>query len=268
MAETFTRYPKFTGSLSQRPRVLAIARDQFMQIYRNTWTSVVIIVFLALAVLSQFASSRGAGIERVTDALSILQWGALGAAAVGAGPALLEDHRLGALELYLSRGATRTTYLLGKSLGVWSIVVLAVFLPGMAYYLSGIFTTEDITPAWRWAWAGILGHAVIWGTVVTGLGLGLSCVMRSSRAASLVLFGSVFGLDLLLSTILTGITRSDTFRLLSPLANLEQQDKWLFVGGMAPYDYPFWWGLLVLAGIAIVGWGLVILRAPRTKGVE
>lgn len=267
VVEAITRYPKWTGALSTAPRVLPIAREEFLRIYRNTWTMVAVGVFVALAVIMQVAT-RASGLDQLADALRLLEWGALGVAAVGAGPALLDDARKGALELYLSRGATRTTYLLGKALGVWGIVVLAVFLPGIVYYGSGLFGLDEIPIEWRWAWAGILGHALIWGTVVAGLGLGLSVVMRSSRAASLVLFGAVFGLDVFISTILTGITRNDTFQILSPIANLMQQNAWLFPSLDAPFDFPFWWGLIVLGGIALVGWGLFVLRAPRVKGVD
>lgn len=269
MVETITRYPKWNGTLSTAPRILPIARDQFLRVYRNTWTMVAIGVFIALAVLLQVTTGI-AGMERLTTSLKLLEWGALGVAAVGAGPALLDDARRGALEMYLSRGATRNTYLLGKALGIWSIVVLAVLIPGVVYYASGVISLDinELPPEWKWAWAGIIGHALIWGTIVSGLGLGLSCVMRSSRAASLVLFGVVFGLDVILSGLLTGITRSDTFQLMSPIANLEQQNQWLFPSTGAPYDFPFWWGLIVLGGIAIVGWSLYYLRAPRLKGVE
>lgn len=267
MAEAITRYPKWTGALSGAPRILPIAREEFLRIYRNTWTMVAVGVFVALAVLLQVAT-RASGLDQLTSSLRLLEWGALGVAAVGAGPALLDDARKGALELYLSRGATRATYLVGKALGVWGIVVLAVLLPGMVYYVSGIFGQDEIPVEWRWAWAGILGHALIWGTVVAGLGLGLSCVMRSSRAASLVLFGAVFGLDVFISTLLAGITRSDFFQILSPIANLAQQNVWLFPGQEAPFDFAWWWGLIVLGGIALVGWGLFVLRAPRVKGVD
>lgn len=267
MAETFTRYPKFTGALTGMPPALSIAREQFLRIYRNTWTTIALAVFLGLAVLAQFTSQLS-GMDRIASALNILQWGALGVAAIGAGPAFIDDERSGALELYHARGVSRRSYILGKSLGVWSIVVLAVLVPGLAYYLSGLFTTDDITTEWQWGWAGVLGRSLIWGTVMTGLGLGLSCALRSSRAASLVLFGGVFGLDIVLSTLLSSLTRSDTFQLLSPLSSLQQQDGWLFVNGEAPFDFPFWWGLLVLAGIAAVGWALVALRAPRVRGVD
>lgn len=269
MPEAIHSYPRWERAFTRTPGFVTIASQELRKIYYDRWTGYALIAFLLLAALN-FASSQQTrtSLTQLTDTLKFLDWGALAVAAIAAGPALLEDKRQGALELYLSRAVTRPQYLLGKTLAVWAATFLVVFLPAFLYYMITVFSIDTLPEGWGWVWLGLLGHAAIWATVISGLGLGLSAALRSGRAASLVLFGVVFGLDALLSNALANISNAPEFQLLSPVANLQQQNAWLFQGGVAPYDFPWWWSLLVLAGLAIVGWGLVAWRHPRIRGVE
>ena len=200
--------------------------------------------------------------------LSLLLWGALGIAAVMAGPALLEDAQRGALELYLSRSLTRRDWLAGKIAAVLALTFATVFVPALIYILATAILLGDHPANWGWSWAGALGYAAIWSIVVSGLGLGLSCVMRNARAASLVLLGSVAGMVVVLGGLLTQLSQNAHLEWLSPIGALDQQVGWLFPGSKLPYAFPWWYGLAALGVLAAVGWGLVIWRAPRLKGVE
>lgn len=269
MAEAIKEYPRWERAYSGAPRFLVIAREELIKIYRNKWTGYAVALFLALAILG-FAGNRvgATRLENLVDSLKLIEWAALAVVAIAAGPAILEDRRRDALELYLSRAMRPRDYVLGKGLAIWISAVVVVLLPALAYYVSALVTVDDLPGSWNWAWLGLIGHAVIWGTVIAGIGLGLSVVLNSSRAATLVLFGAIFGLDVVLSNLLEGITNDARVQVLSPIADLHQQNSWLFLETSAPYDFPWWWGALALAGLAAVGWGLFVWRRPRLKGVE
>lgn len=270
MVDAVQGYPRWQGTLARSPRVFTIMAEELKKIYRDRWTGYVLMGALLAAALS-FASRsplERTQLDEMLNALKYIEWGALGVAALAAGPALLDDRRSGALELYLSRAVRPWEHFAGKALAVWAACVGIVFLPALLYYGSSLLTVENLPEGWGWAWLGLLGHALIWGTVVTGLGLALSCVLKSGRAATLVLFGVVFGLDFVLSNLLEGISQDGRFEVISPLANLHQQNAWLFPDGTAPYGFPYWWGTLVLAGLAVVGWGVAWWRRPRLRGVD
>ena len=206
--------------------------------------------------------------DSFVEFLGLLRWAGLALAAVAAGPALLEDAQRGALELYLSRAVTRLDYLAGKVLAVFGLAFAAMAGPGLLYWAGTFVVFDDQPQGWLWAWAGIVGYAFLWSLVVAGIGLGLSCVARSSRAASLILFGGVAGIGILFEVILGVITRDETLQVASPMSNMAQQVVWLFPGTDAPFAYPWWWGLIALVMLLLVGWGLVWWRHPRLKGVE
>jgi len=270
VADAVQGYPRWQGELARSPRLFTIMAEELKKIYRDRWAGYVMAGALVLAALS-FAAQSALGrsrLDQLLSSLNFIEWGALAIAALAAGPALLDDKRHGALELYLSRAVRPWEYFVGKGLAVWVACAVIVFAPAFLYYLSSVITVEDLPEGWGWVWLGLLGHALIWATVITGLGLGLSAVLRSGRAASLILFGVVFGLDVVLSNLLEGISRDPRFQLLSPIGNLQQQNGWLFPGMDAPYAFPWWWSLLVLAGLAAVGWGVAWWRRPRLRGVE
>lgn len=269
MPEAVQGYPRWKGELSRSPRLMTIAGEEMRKIYRDRWSGYVLAAALLAAALSFAVQTplERTRLDELVNAMKLIEWGALAIAALAAGPALLDDKKYGALELYLSRAVRPWEYFVGKGLAVWLSTVAIVFAPSFLYYVSSILTVENLPEGWGWVWLGILGHAVVWGTVVTGLGLGLSAVLKSGRAASLVLFGAVFLLDALLSNVLQNLSRDPKFQLLSPIANLHQQNAWLFAEGTAPYAFPWWWSTLVLLGLALVGWGVAYWRRPRLRGV-
>ena len=267
-------YPRWQGELSGAPRMLVIAVEETRRAWNNQWARTALMLAFAYAILTLgtlFSLRTRVGIhtmDALVEFLGLLRWAGLGLAAVAAGPALLEDAQRGALELYLSRAVTRLDYLAGKILSVFGLAFAAVAGPGLLYWLGSFVVFEDQPAGWAWAWAGILGYAILWALVVTGIGLGLSCVARSSRAASLILFGGIAGIDILFGLILGAITRDETVQVVSPMADLAQQVVWLFPGTEAPAAFPWWWGLIALGILLLVGWGLVWWRHPRLKGVE
>ena len=179
----------------------------------------------------------------------------------------LEDEKRGALELYLSRSVTRWSYLGGKVLAVLGLTFLVVFLPALAYYGASFFVAEEHPAGWPWALLGAAGYALVWGLVVTGLGLALGCLVRTARAAGILLFAGLAGVDLILGRLLAGVTDNEALQLLSPMRDMDQQRVWLF--GMEPAAaFPWWWATIALGGLVLLGWGVFWARHPRLKGVS
>lgn len=253
--------------------------------YNDSWGRSALILAAGLGVITiaqiSFAANRTPSVHSVAaflQLLGLLKWAALGVAAVMASGALLDDDRKGALELYLARSVTRWSYLSGKVLAVLGLTFATMFVPALVYY-GGAWILIDVQPdGWAWTILGALGFCAIWAIVAAGLGLGVSCLVRSSRAASLVLFGGAFGLQILLGdgltvanvttpSILEAITRSDFAKLFSPTSLLNSQREWLF--SLEPaYDWPWSWGAIGLGALALVGWAIVWIRHPRLKGVS
>lgn len=274
MAEPVSGYPPWKGELSRTPRLITIAIEETRRTWNNQWARAAVTLAFAYAVISlgslyTLKSRPGVhSMDALVDFMGFLRWAGLGLAAVAAGPALLDDAQRGALELYLSRAVTRFDYLAGKILAVLGMTFAALAGPGLIYWLGSFLVFDDHPDLWGWAWAGILGYALVWALVVTGVGLGLSCVARSSRAATLILFGAFAGLEILFGRILESITKSGEVQVMSPMGDMAQQAVWLFPGTDAPHAFPWWWGLLALGALLLVGWGLVWWRHPRLKGVE
>lgn len=267
-------YPKWERSFTNVPRFVTVAVNEVRRALVNPWarTALMFAVGYAVITIGGLYSVRTRVGVHTTDALveflNLLHWAALAVASTMAGPALLDDHRKGALELYHARGVTRWSYLSGKVLAVWGLAFFAVAAPGFVYWAGSYLVFENHPAGWGWSIFGILGDAALWSLVITGLGLGLSSVARSSRAATLILFGAVAGLDIVFGRILNAITRSGDVLVLSPMASITQQAIWLFPGAKTDYTFTWWWGLLALGILLAIGWGLVWWRHPRLKGVE
>lgn len=270
MAEALGGYPRWQGALTKAPAFLAITGQELRRVARDKWATAALVIFVALSAIGfQVRSGGDAIIGQLTGQLGVIEWGALAVASIAAGPALLADAQHNALELYYSRRVKRRDYLLGKTLAVWLATFLSVAFVGLVLYGSAWLTVDDLPGAWNWAWLGILGHAVIWSTVISAVGLGLSAVLRSSRAATIVLFGGVLALDIIISNIMAGpLTNDARWQALSPIAMMHSQNEWLFPAADNPFEFPWWWGALGLAGLSILGWALVAWRHPRLKGVD
>jgi ABC-type transport system involved in multi-copper enzyme maturation permease subunit len=276
VAEPVTGYPRWQGGLQGGTRAWTIVATEFRKVYDDTWGRTAIFLALAYTALtlgSLYTTAQQAADESTVhtmDAfvsfLNLVRWGALAVVAVAAGPSLLEDRRKGALELYFSRSVTRADYLLGKLGAVFLLALFVMFVPALIYY-GATFVFFDTKPdGWGTALPNALLYAVMWAALVSGLGLGLSTLMKSSRGASLVLFGGFATLDIVLSELFEGITRRGVFEILSPFSALAKQAEWLFGIEVVGADFPAWWGLVEWVLLTVVGWALVAWRYPRVAG--
>lgn len=268
-------YPKWEGVMSSGSPLMVIMGQEIRKAYLNLWSKLALVFILAYTVIflgSLYTLSQSDGnavhtMENYLEFLNNLRWGALALAATMGGPALLEDARRGALELYFSRAVTAADYIAGKILAVFVVTTFGLFVPGILYWMAGfLFFSEQPEQ-----WATVLGptflYSVMWGLLVSGLALGLSSVARSSRGATLILLGGFAVLEIFIGNLLEGITRDGTLQILSPFSAMSAQADWLF-NVTTDFEFPSWWGLIEWAGLVIVGWGLVVWRRPRVRGDE
>lgn len=274
-------YPRWKGALSQRSSVAVVAADEVALAVRGFWVQIALALAFAYALFSignlSTASRGGAGTHTMDGFLfflNFLRWAPLVVAGVLAGPMLLEDKRYGALELYLSRAVTRLEYLLGKTLSVVGLSFLALVGPALVYYLATLLLFPTHPEPWAWVPLGILAYGLMWAAMVTGLGLGLSCIVKGSRGATLILLGSFAALDVFTNNVYAGNQRlvdvlvpGGSAQILSPMNALAQQSEWLF-GTPGEFAFPLEWGLGLWAALTAAGWLLVAFRHPRLGGVE
>lgn len=274
MPEGVSGYPRWQGSLAGTPPFLVIAGEDIRRALRNVWGQAAFGLAFGLALVNllqtaSLANARGDAAAHTWAnfilVLGYLQWAALGVAAVMAGPALLEDSRRGALELYLSRGISRRQYVAGKVLAVFGLTFLA--FAGAALMRVGLsYVFFDVHPTnWHLAFLGSIAHGLLIAYLAAGLGLGLSCLARSSRGATLMLFGGIAVMDIVVSSLLEGVTGDSTLKVLSPLAALGQQSEWMY-GQPGPFAFPAWWGLVEILVLGAIGWALVVWKQPRMAG--
>lgn len=274
MPEGVTPYPRWNGTLQQGDRFWTVAVEEMKMAFRGLWSRLAILLGLVWGVASvielyQFRQSDidAHELQWFLDMLRQLRWFALAVAAAVGGPALLEDARRGALELYFSRSLDARGYLVGKTLAVLILTTGVVFVPAIVYFAGSFVFFSEHPDNWAWALGPALAYSLQWGLLTSGLALGLSAVGRSSRAAALLLFGLVAGLDIVVGELLSSLTESPGFQVLSPFRALDQHFTW-FYGIERPHDFPVWWGFLHWVVLTVLGWALVAWKRPRVRGEE
>lgn len=273
MPEGVRTYPRWDGPLKTGSAIPIVAGQEIRRAMNNFWTRTALLLVLAYAVvylgsLYTLSQSRGDAVHTMTDFLkyaNIFRWGGLIVAAAMAGPSLLEDTRRGALELYLSRAVNRAEYIWGKILATLGLTTLAVVAPPYLYWIMSFFFFKNHPIEWPFVPASILLYGLLWSSLVVGVGMGLSAVSKSSRAATLLLFGGFAAADIILGNLFQALTDEGNWKILSPFSAIEQQTSWLFQVPAA-FDFPYWWGLLEWALLTILGWSLVVWKRPRVTG--
>jgi ABC-type transport system involved in multi-copper enzyme maturation permease subunit len=263
-------YPRWDGPLREGRSFAVVAREEARRAWRNNWSLFALLFSFIWGglnlVLLQTGGERVHTIDTATRILDNLRWGSLAVAAVLAGPTFLEDAEAGALELYYSRAVTQRDYLGGKILAIVGLATIAIVGPILIYWGGSYLLLESHPDQWLRFPLKALVYGLGWAVVVSGLGMGLSCVSRSGRAATLILLGGFAIADIIIKNLLSGLTASDKAAVISPFAAASAQFEWLFeTGGEA---FPYWWGLVALGILGLAGWGLVAWRHPRVEGVE
>lgn len=274
MTDSLRSYVRWEGELRTGRPLGTIVRAELRRIRTNSWAILAAGGGLAWALAStiQLYQFRDAGdavhaMAGFTAMLDQLRWFILATAAVLGTPALLEDARLGALELYLSRPLTRWTHLLGKALAV-TVVCLAIYAIAIAAYTLAAYALFDEQPD-GWTYAPLTGflYGALWSMLASGAALAVSCLTRNARAAAAGFFGGAVALHLATADVLPRLTDNDAVSILSPFKAHEAIQSWLFQG-IEPLAFPPWWGLTEILALAAVAWIIVALRHPRLPGAD
>lgn len=277
MPEGAHPYPRWEGPLSTGSLIGVVVGQEVRRAFRNYWAQLVFLFIGAytFVYIAQLASSATGGVSSAhtvktyVDFLNDLRFGALFVGGLVAGPSLLEDVRRGGLELYLSRAVSHRDYLIGKVAAVFGLVTLSMFGPALVYWVATGVILKEHPPGWGMALAGALGYSLLWGLVVSGLGMGLSAIARTSMGAALLLIAGPLVLELFVVALLQPITRQKILTVISPLTALRAQTSWLFkLGTKVDLGFHYLWGLLVLGLLIVVGWGLVAWKRPRVRGAD
>jgi ABC-type transport system involved in multi-copper enzyme maturation permease subunit len=264
MPEGTTAYPRWEGVLRTGSAMPVIIGQEVRRALNSWWIWVAITVF---AMMQLFFTQQKEHTKNFIQFVEDIRWLGLAVAAITAGPAFLDDQRRGALELYMARAVTKSDYIWGKILAVFGLTTVLMWLPALATYLSSFLVASDHPADWNLApWQALL-YCLMWSILVSSLGLGLSCISRSSRAAMVILFGSFAALDIVIRHLMSGITNDPTYALLSPFVAMKQQESWIF-GIPDPYPIPVVYGLLEWLVLVGIGIALVWWKRPRVRGDE
>lgn len=275
MPEGVSGYPRWQGSLTGPPGFLVIATEDARRAARSMWGQIALLLAFLMPVIfliqvNSLAGARGAAAAHTWANFSLLlaqmRWFTLAVAAIMAGTALLDDHRRGALELYFGRSISRREYLLGKVLAVFG-TTYGAFVGGTLLYVLGSYALLSAHPAgWERAIPGVFVYGLLWAGLVSGLGLGISCVAKSARAATILLFAGFAVADVFVASLLQGITNVEAAQLLSPFSAMALQSGWLFGQPDPNLTLDPMWGLVLVVVLMAIGWALVLWKQPRLAG--
>lgn len=143
--------------------------------------------------LQQFLS-RVAWKDQFVHGLSIGQiWYLMIALLVGAG-SIANDNRANALLVYLSKPCTKADYVIGKFVGIFLAMLVAMAIPtlfflaygGLGYRSYGFFKADP------WMWAKVLAVLPISAAFHAALVLGISSMFRQGRVAGATYAGIYF----------------------------------------------------------------------------
>jgi hypothetical protein len=257
-------YPRWQGTLRSGPAFPTIVAQETRRAFRNIWaTYALALVFIVALFYAPRLPSQNT-LDNFLAAFHTLLWGGVAMAGIIGASTLLEDSRHNALELYLSRGLRMRDYLAGKVLAVFGLTSLAVIGPALLYFVATVMLVEQHPAHWELVPLGVLVEGLLWAGVLTALALGVSCVSRNARAASITLLGSFFIMDVFVSNLLEGITRNAQLQILSPLVSMAQLSPVLFQAG--DQLFPWWWGLAEMLLLLGIGIALVAWKHPRLAG--
>jgi ABC-type transport system involved in multi-copper enzyme maturation permease subunit len=272
MPEGLNPYPRWAGQRRETARWPILAAHEVRLAYRGRWSLLAVAAGLAwgLASVIELVQARdladaGFVVQAFRDMMGQLRWAAVAVALVVGAPLILDDTRANALEVYLTRGLTRGTYLLGKAAALLALTTLTMALPALAYYLASLAFYQDLPADWHLKAASGLLYALLWGVLVSGVALGASCALRSVAGAVLTVAGVFVGLDLFVRRLLGALTENPRLAVASPFAAADQAATWLW-GGDRQHQFPIWWGVAAWALLAALGWGLAVWKMPKARG--
>jgi ABC-type transport system involved in multi-copper enzyme maturation permease subunit len=170
------------------------------------------------------------------------------------------DRRARALPIYLARPLRARDYVLAKGLALAVLLSLASWLPGLILVVFKTALQADLgwlATEW-WLPGSIVAYSGLLIATLSLVTLALSSLSQSPRHASALVF-AFLALTWAAGEVLTGLTRSDAWRLLSLPADLDQVASGLF-GTPLPQDVP-----VAAAAAALVGFALAAVAVLQRR---
>jgi ABC-type transport system involved in multi-copper enzyme maturation permease subunit len=161
------------------------------------------------------------------------------------------DRRSRALQIYLARPLRARDYVLAKSIAVALPLSLATWIPAMLIMIFKIAMQAGV--GWLadepWLLGSILAYSALLIGTLTPVTVALSSLSASPRQAAALVF-AFLALTTGAGEVLAGLTRSDSWRLLSVNADLDQVASALFATS-PPHDMPVVAAVAALLGFAV-----------------
>jgi ABC-type transport system involved in multi-copper enzyme maturation permease subunit len=263
-------YPRWTGRI-RAPTAMTVLAGEIERSRRSAWITLTVGLGLALGIASTieiYQFRRDGAPEPTLDVylamLEQLRWIALGIAAAAGIPALLEDHRKGALELYFARPLSRFQYASGKAGAVLALTLATVLLPCLLFYAVSMATYDEQPAGWhRWQALGML-YMTGWAVLASGIALALSALLRSARQATLLFLGALVGLEIVATRLLGDLTENHELAILSPMTAYRAMQPWFFDVSQTE-GFPALWGAGLAAVLLVAAWAVYAWRLPSPR---
>lgn len=112
---------------------------------------------------------------------------------VGTG-SIASDNQTNALQVYLSKPITKGDYLLGKWIGIFTVLFVVALAPALFLYLYclGSYTSEGFLKSEPWLIFRIIGACAVPAAVYSGLMVGFSAWSKTPRMAGAFFAGFYF----------------------------------------------------------------------------
>jgi ABC-type transport system involved in multi-copper enzyme maturation permease subunit len=184
---------------------------------------------------------------------------------VGGAGLIADDLRYNSLQLYFSRPLEKKDYLVGKAAVIVFFLLSLTLFPGLIFVIFKLLFSGSFgfLASYPWLLLSIVAYSVLVTVFFCLYTLLLSSVSKSRRYVSILIF-AVYLVSDILFTFFYGNFKKPAFALLSLKTNLQQVGAFFFRQKPA-YAVPWFWSLLVLAG---VGLGAYLYLNRKVRSVE
>lgn len=209
-------YRSYEGALdapTQRWKV--IARVQIMRVFKNKWFWVLMglsgwyyaIMMIVLMVLDMMMGGSSRDAQQAIESLGAMNWTGhflhgfsygqiffMFIALIAGAGSIANDNKANALLVYLSKPCTKKDYVIGKWVGVFVPVALAMLVPTFFFYMYGAMNYRDFgfISDDPWIPVRMLAAVAFSATLYTSVVLGVSSLFNMGRNASVTFVGLYF----------------------------------------------------------------------------
>jgi len=191
--------------------IYSIAKKEFLDNYRNKWIIAVSAIFLILTlVISYFSTRGGVGWKDLGDTIGLMMFFVQILIPIIAlmlsYATIVGEREKGSLSLLLSYPVKREEIIIGKFLGLSSVLAIAIFI---GFGISGIIIGINVKDV---QWGGYLIFilsSILFGVVYIALAIFFSCVLKKRSTAIGAAIFTWFLFAMIWNIILFGILVSN-----------------------------------------------------------